>query len=66
MPCSDARPMGESSPAQAGTVTPGVGERTALSVNNYRRVYKRVVDKAAGLGHLHLRGPHDLRHTHAT
>ena len=42
------------------------GERTALSVNNYRRVYKRVVDKAAGLGHLHLRGPHDLRHTYAT
>jgi len=42
------------------------GERTALSVNNYRRVYKRVVDKAAGLTHLDLHGPHDLRHTYAT
>ena len=41
-------------------------ERTALSVNNYRRVYKRVVDKAEGLAHLDLRGPHDLRHTYAT
>jgi integrase len=42
------------------------GERTALSVNNYRRVYKRAVDKAAGLDHLDLHGPHDLRHTYAT
>jgi len=42
------------------------GERTALTVGNYRRVYKRVVDKAAGLAHLDLRGPHDLRHTYAT
>jgi integrase len=41
------------------------GERTALSVNNYRRVYKRVVDRAAGLAHLDLHGPHDLRHTYA-
>jgi integrase len=24
------------------------------------------VDKAAGLAHLDLRGPHDLRHTYAT
>ena len=38
------------------------GERTTLSVGNYRRVYKRVVDKAAGMAHLDLRGPHDLRH----
>ncbi len=42
------------------------GERTALSVNNYRRVYKRAVASAKGLDHLDLRGPHDLRHTYAT
>jgi integrase len=42
------------------------GERTALSVNNYRRVYKRTVANAQGLDHLELRGPHDLRHTYAT
>jgi len=47
------------------------GERTALSRNNFRRVYQRAVakgaaDQEAGLAHLHLRGPHDLRHTYAT
>jgi integrase len=42
------------------------GERTALSVNSYRRVYKRAVEKAAGLDHLDVHGPHDLRHTYAT
>jgi len=42
------------------------GERTALSVNNYRRVYKRAVGNAKSLDHLELRGPHDLRHTYAT
>jgi integrase len=42
------------------------GERTAHSVNNYRRVYKRVIAKAKGLDHLDLHGPHDLRHTYAT
>ncbi len=48
------------------------GERTALSRNNFRRVYRRAVAKAAAdddeasLAHLHLRGPHDLRHTYAT
>jgi integrase len=42
------------------------GERTALSVNNYRRVYKRVVANTNGLDHLDLRGLHDLRHTYAT
>ncbi|HZD01172.1 MAG TPA: tyrosine-type recombinase/integrase [Actinomycetes bacterium] len=42
------------------------GERTALSVNNYRRVYKRVVARTRGLDHLDLHGPHDLRHTYAT
>jgi integrase len=41
------------------------GERPALSVNNYRRVYKRGVANAKGLAHLDLRGPHDLRHTYA-
>jgi integrase len=35
--------------------------------NNLRRVYKAAVDAAgADLGHLDLRGPHDLRHTFAT
>ncbi len=29
-------------------------------------VYRRVVENATGLGHLDLRGPHDLRHTYAT
>jgi integrase len=35
-------------------------------VNNYRRVYKRVVARTKGLDHLDLHGPHDLRHTYAT
>ena len=35
--------------------------------NNLRRVYKAAVDAAgADLGHLDLRGPHDLRHTFST
>jgi integrase len=46
------------------------GERTALSRNNFRRVYRQAVTKAAaqegGLAYLSLRGPHDLRHTYAT
>jgi integrase len=46
------------------------GERTALSRNNFRRVYRKAVAKAAfdepSLTHLDLRGPHDLRHTYAT
>jgi integrase len=42
------------------------GERTALSISNYRRVYKRAVANAEGLDHLDLCGPHDLRHTYAT
>lgn len=41
-------------------------ERTALSINNYRRVCRGVVKNAAGLDHLDLRGPHELRHTYAT
>jgi integrase len=46
------------------------GERTALSRNNFRRVYRKAVAKAAteepNLADLDLRGPHDLRHTYAT
>jgi integrase len=47
------------------------GERTALSRNNFRRVYQRAVAKAAAMdgsaiAELRLRGPHDLRHTYAT
>jgi hypothetical protein len=47
------------------------GERTALSRNNFRRVYQRAVASAAAmdgsaLASLRLRGPHDLRHTYAT
>jgi integrase len=47
-----------------------VGERrTALSVSNLRRSYKLAVARArkrGRLGHLHPKGPHDLRHTFAT
>jgi integrase len=39
--------------------------RSKLSTRNYRRVYKAAV-ATAGLPHLDLRGPHDLRHTFAT
>jgi integrase len=43
------------------------GARAPLSTNNLRRVYKAAVETAgAELGHLDLRGPHDLRHTFAT
>ena len=41
------------------------GARPPLSTGNLRRVYKAAV-AAADLGHLDLRGPHDLRHTFAT
>jgi len=41
------------------------GVRSKLSTRNYRRVYKAAV-ATAGLPHLDLRGPHDLRHTFAT
>jgi integrase len=43
--------------------------RTALSVGNLRRAYKRAVERARTRGRLvdlDLRGPHDLRHTFAT
>jgi hypothetical protein len=40
------------------------GARAPLSTTIWRRVYKAAVDAAgAGLAHLDLRGPHDLRHT---
>jgi integrase len=43
------------------------GARAPLSTTNLRRVYKAAVEAAgADLGHLDLRGPHDLRHTFAT
>jgi hypothetical protein len=47
------------------------GPRVSVSApgraNNLRRVYKAAVDAAgADLGHLDLRGPHDLRHTFAS
>jgi integrase len=43
------------------------GARAPLSTTNWRRVYKAAVEAAgADLGHLDLRGPHDLRHTFAT
>jgi len=43
------------------------GARAPLSTNNLQRVYKAAVAIAgAELGHLDLRGPHDLRHTFAT
>ena len=47
-------------------MTPAGGERTALSVSNYRRAYKRAVVNGKGLDHLDLRGPHGLRQTYAT
>jgi integrase len=42
------------------------GARTVLSAGNFRRLYQRAAARAEGLGHLDLRGPHDLRHTFAT
>jgi integrase len=60
-------------------IGPGVprGTRTVLSRHNFRRVYQRAVQRARGaaerpalkhlsLGHLDLRGPHDLRHAYST
>jgi integrase len=43
------------------------GARAPLATHNLRRAYKTAVARAgADLGHLDLRGPHDLRHTFAT
>jgi integrase len=52
-----------SGPGGSNNVKRGV--RSKLSTRNYRRVYKATV-ATAGLPHLDLRGPHDLRHTFAT
>ena len=41
------------------------GDRSPLSVRNYRRAY-RLAASRAGLDGLDLHGPHDLRHTFAT
>ncbi len=41
------------------------GTRSALSINNYRRVYRRSAASANLVG-LDWHGPHDLRHTFAT
>jgi Phage integrase family len=41
------------------------GDRSPLSVRNYRRAY-RLAASRAGLDVLDLHGPHDLRHTFAT
>jgi integrase len=41
------------------------GDRSPMSVRNYRRAYRLAVSRA-GLDGLDLHGPHDLRHTFAT
>ena len=49
------------------TAAAPVGVSAPGRANNLRRVYKAAVDAAgADLGHLDLRGPHDLRHTFST
>jgi integrase len=50
-------------PGGGNTLARGV--RSKLSIDNYRRVYHRVADRAGLIG-LDLHGPHDLRHTFAT
>jgi integrase len=43
------------------------GTRTTLSRHGFRRLYQTAARRAApDLAHLHLRGPHDLRHTFST
>ena len=56
--------MGRSS-AGLVAVTGLGGDRSPLSVRNYRRAY-RLAASRAGLDGLDLHGPHDLRHTFAT
>jgi integrase len=41
------------------------GVRSKLSIDNYRRVYRRTTARANLTG-LDVHGPHDLRHTFAT
>jgi integrase len=50
-------------PGGGNTLARGV--RSKLSIDNYRRVYHRIADRAGLIG-LDLHGPHDLRHTFAT
>ena len=62
-----ARPEDLVLPGPGGSNGIPRGARAPLSTNNLRRVYKAAVETAeAELGHLDLRGPHDLRHTFAT
>jgi integrase len=62
-----ARPEDPVLPGPGGSNGIPRGARAPLSTNNLRRVYKAAVDSAgAELGHLDLRGPHDLRHSFAT
>jgi integrase len=62
-----ARPEDLVLPGPGGSNGIARGARAPLSTTNWRRVYKAAVDTAgAELGHLDLRGPHDLRHTFAT
>ena len=62
-----ARPEDLVLPGPGGSNGIPRGARAPLSTNNLRRVYKAAVEEAgAGLDHLDLRGPHDLRHTFAT
>jgi hypothetical protein len=62
-----ARPEDLVLPGPGGSNGIPHGARAPLSTNNLRRVYKAAVEAAGtDLGHLDLRGPHDLRHTFAT
>jgi integrase len=62
-----ARPEDLVLPGPGGSNGIPRGTRAPLSTTNLRRVYKAAVEAAeADLGHLDLRGPHDLRHTFAT
>jgi integrase len=50
----------------AGTARP-FGPQTILSRHGFRRLYQHATHRArSDLGHLQLRGPHDLRHSFST
>jgi integrase len=53
-------------PGRRGTAGVPRGTRTVLSRDNFRRLYLRAARCTSGLEQVHLRGPHDLRHTFAT
>ena len=64
---SGARPEDLVLPGPGGSNGIPRGARAPLSTTNLRRVYKAAIEVAGpDLGHLDLRGPHDLRHTFAT